>query len=157
MGTSPRSFISFHSINIPSEWGLQRCFHLLLLGSSFHSINIPSEWGQIMASGKIKIDNSFHSINIPSEWGQNNILSKRSKSDVSIQLISPASGDGSYVKQIKCVQNSFHSINIPSEWGLLIQTLYRVLKYRFHSINIPSEWGLKDLVTWNNSVLFPFN
>jgi hypothetical protein len=38
---------------------------------SFHSINVPSEWGladSLNKSGKIAA-NGFHSINVPSEWG----------------------------------------------------------------------------------------
>ncbi len=37
--------LCFHSIGIPSEWGL---FAILKMGgviASFHSIGIPSEWG----------------------------------------------------------------------------------------------------------------
>ncbi len=117
----------------------------LLRDMSFHSINIPSEWGRSMtlmtkrrrrhvsiqlispASGDHKAVNlqyeiwSFHSINIPSEWGPNLSFSEvRICCLVSIQLISPASGDSSIftVNKLRClVLLSFHSINIPSEWG----------------------------------------
>jgi hypothetical protein len=48
-------------------------FLLISLLKSFHSINVPSEWGQIQAIATINegeaISNSFHSINVPSEWG----------------------------------------------------------------------------------------
>ncbi len=64
---------------------------------------------------------------------------------VSIQLMSPASGDlkrggklsqGSY--------DGFHSINVPSEWGLGYTVDSWSLGYiGFHSINVPSEWGPK--------------
>jgi hypothetical protein len=38
---------------------------------------------------------SFHSINVPSEWGRYNSVIRRDSSIlVSIQLMSPASGDG---------------------------------------------------------------
>ncbi len=38
---------------------------------------------------------------------------------VSIQLISPASGDDKeYVEYLNLDGSRFHSINIPSEWGL---------------------------------------
>ena len=43
-------FLGFHSINVPSEWGLlnpkYRQSQLLFL--CFHSINVPSEWGQVL-------------------------------------------------------------------------------------------------------------
>ena len=39
---------------------------------------------------------------------------------VSIQLMSPASGDDIVdTKNVKDLGSSFHSINVPSEWGLL--------------------------------------
>ena len=38
--------------------------------------------------------NSFHSINVPSEWGLETFLkTSESEHEVSIQLMSPASGD----------------------------------------------------------------
>ena len=38
---------------------------------------------------------------------------------VSIQLMSPASGDDIVdTKNVKDLGSSFHSINVPSEWGL---------------------------------------
>ncbi len=38
-------------------------------------------------------------------------------SDVSIQLVSPASGEGINTAPILCSSFSFHSISFPSEWG----------------------------------------
>ena len=93
-------------------------------------------------------------------------LSWSSSPLVSIQLISPASGN---IKIITCVMLSacFHSINIPSEWecvsyscyggkkqnvvsiqlkspasgnGLMLMISYLTYLLSFHSINIPSEW-----------------
>ncbi len=86
---------------------------------------------------------------------------------VSIQLISPASGDFLVNQEIAFDLPSFHSINIPSEWGQVItednlpnkrvsiqlispasgDVNNEILTYQnyvlgFHSINIPSEWGL---------------
>ena len=65
---------------------------------SFHSINIPSEWGStLLTKTEISLHaTSFHSINIPSEWGLSLDRSKKMNTlslSVSIQLISPASGD----------------------------------------------------------------
>ena len=65
---------------------------------------------------------------------------------VSIQLMSPASGDSQVVEvQLTKQQARFHSINVPSEWGLVGYTELKIGLYntkRFHSINVPSEWGL---------------
>ena len=62
---------------------------------SFHSINVPSEWGPSVNELAIKKFNSFHSINVPSEWGQLEIEMEQQAATraVSIQLMSPASGD----------------------------------------------------------------
>ncbi len=63
----------------------------------FHSISFPSEWGRWCweTSPLLRIS-SFHSISFPSEWGLD-ILEKvvSEMSGVSIQLVSPASGDPS--------------------------------------------------------------
>ena len=36
---------------------------------------------------------------------------------VSIQLMSPASGDPGYIESLLVLNIGFHSINVPSEWG----------------------------------------
>ena len=62
---------------------------------------------------------------------------------VSIQLISPTSGDLSpLIFKAKGILG-FHSINIPNEWGFPQPTKkLKVLAIpSFHSINIPNEWG----------------
>ena len=66
------------------------------------------------------IDASFHSINVPSEWGPGGIDDDWTiKEYVSIQLMSPASGDMQSITFRHTIKNvSFHSINVPSEWGL---------------------------------------
>ncbi len=65
----------------------------------------------------------------------------KKSSQVSIQLMSPASGDRIRPKKAK-LERSFHSINVPSEWGRLNLTLGRICQqHSFHSINVPSEWG----------------
>ena len=73
MGAFPESLLSFHSINVPSEWGLISTRELRFLNLvSFHSINVPSEWGLIQAEKEYNRinDAGFHSINVPSEWGR---------------------------------------------------------------------------------------
>ena len=61
---------SFHSINIPSEWGpLEEAREIIISHERFHSINIPSEWGREYDGNSQNFTKSFHSINIPSEWG----------------------------------------------------------------------------------------
>ena len=66
-------FLGFHSINVPSEWGPSHGgVNEIWLGIiGFHSINVPSEWGPI--EQRVSIMENF-------------LL-------VSIQLMSPASGD----------------------------------------------------------------
>ncbi len=64
--------VCFHSINVPSEWGPGYKFGLWLHLQSFHSINVPSEWGLALA--------------VLGESGIKSLV-------VSIQLMSPASGD----------------------------------------------------------------
>ena len=63
---------SFHSINVPSEWGPRGGSGGSCEKTRFHSINVPSEWGP-KAEAKALDEfeaSSFHSINVPSEWGQ---------------------------------------------------------------------------------------
>jgi len=92
---------------------------------------------------------------------------------VSIQLVSPASGDPWRSRPPSCPHGRFHSISFPSEWGLypgsplpkprlplvsiqlvspasgdwvLIDFAFSSWGEGFHSISFPSEWGLpKDL------------
>ena len=51
---------------------------------------------------------SFHSINVPSEWGQLfvGIFSEKGEK-VSIQLMSPASGDGPYTLELNTTDLEF--------------------------------------------------
>ena len=65
---------------------------------SFHSISFPSEWGatrrRTRANWQILC---FHSISFPSEWGDlHPILGEGVVQKVSIQLVSPASGEFSH-------------------------------------------------------------
>ena len=60
---------------------------------------------------------SFHSINVPSEWGHQKNGKGMVVNPVSIQLMSPASGDYTEGKIKIRIDESFHSINVPSEWG----------------------------------------
>jgi len=61
--------------------------------------------------------------------------------NVSIQLVSPASGDKSIPNCLLTTLYRFHSISFPSEWGHLDDGLNELLLDRFHSISFPSEWG----------------
>ena len=66
------------------------------------------------------VKEGFHSINVPSEWGQTVESFSSANYVVSIQLMSPASGDSPvWSSRAGMVLFSFHSINVPSEWGLL--------------------------------------
>ncbi len=59
----------------------------------FHSINVPSEWGQLNRTTSGDPGLRFHSINVPSEWGRKYGSATYQAGKVSIQLMSPASGD----------------------------------------------------------------
>ena len=65
---------------------------------------------------------SFHSISFPSEWGADPFDSKLHSHpiDVSIQLVSPASGEFNIAtREPQVMPACFHSISFPSEWGAL--------------------------------------
>ncbi len=63
--------------------------------SSFHSINVPSEWEHLSLSNGENILQlrCFHSINVPSEWEPYSGYPMAGIILVSIQLMSPASGN----------------------------------------------------------------
>ena len=50
---------SFHSINVPSEWGLIATINEEIESESFHSINVPSEWGPDSGYSAYDIDGKF--------------------------------------------------------------------------------------------------
>ena len=94
--TTLLSSYRFHSISFPSEWGEFLRLSIFLRFPSFHSISFPSEWGV----NNISIDfpgqaASFHSISFPSEWGVTYKPEEKEEEEeeVSIQLVSPASGE----------------------------------------------------------------
>jgi hypothetical protein len=84
----------------------------------FHSINVPSEWGQSKKSGN-PMSTVVVSIQLmsPASGDQSNYFSFASHLKVSIQLMSPASGDSCGTGKFLSLCR-FHSINVPSEWGL---------------------------------------
>ncbi len=63
--------------------------------SGFHSIGFPSEWGVIQGIDPLTAaEQGFHSIGFPSEWGATRTGNmKLAGQAVSIQLVSPASGE----------------------------------------------------------------
>ncbi len=86
----------------------------------------------------------FHSISFPNEWGRiYGFLHGHSQTTVSIQLVSPTSGDmdgSTFAAELALDSPSFHSISFPNEWG----RLPRLLSSKpggFHSISFPNEWG----------------
>ena len=90
-------FLGFHSINVPSEWGLHGVEPMVpeLLGRVSIQLMSPASGDFAQEILKSDVLLSFHSINVPSEWG---LLAKPQKLEVlvnivSIQLMSPASGD----------------------------------------------------------------
>jgi hypothetical protein len=94
---------------------------------------------------------------------------------VSIQLVSPTSGEQQYLSLSMCIHASFHSISFPNEWGAdakglasrstqnnyvsiqlvsptsgeeaLVNFLLpsSLLDSGFHSISFPNEWGVPIL------------
>jgi len=62
----------------------------------------------------------FHSISFPSEWGLCKVFLPSLPLQVSIQLVSPASGDKISYVSLRWLPMSFHSISFPSEWGLVV-------------------------------------
>jgi len=63
---------------------------------------------------------------------------------VSIQLVSPASGDMILDGMTVMESEGFHSISFPSEWGHECYALFGEQELEcFHSISFPSEWGLR--------------
>jgi len=64
---------------------------------------------------------------------------------ISIQLVSPASGDHGWSNSGVRAGIYFHSISFPSEWGPLASGCQvNFPEVDFHSISFPSEWGLGD-------------
>ena len=86
----------------------------------FHSISFPSEWGVNGSFERHRSLSCFHSISFPSEWGVGFLLGVSAIADlcVSIQLVSPASGElrRLHLYTVK-IHRCFHSISFPSEWG----------------------------------------
>ncbi len=109
--------------------------------TSFHSINIPSEWGHF--SYGLSYNRLIVSIQLISPASGDPIRLDWLSiiTAVSIQLISPASGDDTMKEGNLKLVDSFHSINIPSEWGQEKRKDCELYNICFHSINIPSEWG----------------
>ncbi len=150
---------SFHSINIPSEWGRVKWMGDWYKPISFHSINIPSEWGPedyLIELGSLLC---FHSINIPSEWGHPEFKDCYiTWEQVSIQLISPASGDSSISGLFSGKSEVSIQLISPASGDDEVKGEAIISLHSFHSINIPSEWGQKDSSSnWNCTFKFPFN
>jgi hypothetical protein len=78
----------------------------------------------------------FHSISFPNEWGRKSLGRNPENQGVSIQLVSPASGD----------------LKSHSDRSMLVKKTSR-----FHSISFPSEWGRQKWVQTFAKIMFPFN
>ncbi len=62
----------------------------------FHSISFPNEWGDGNELCSETPDEGFHSISFPNEWGgPRRFVTRNVASAVSIQLVSPTSGESS--------------------------------------------------------------
>jgi hypothetical protein len=112
---------SFHSISFPNEWGVKQPIRrrtlTQLVRISFHSISFPNEWGVAYTpfgvyEYRMRMTR-FHSISFPNEWG----AEMRTKDIwllgyllVSIQLVSPTSGEPSYSSL--CPYSDLHRVSI---------------------------------------------
>ncbi len=103
----------FHSIGIPSEWGLELSTYPKITMSRFHSIGIPSEWGHIAAYSS-QVSSIFM---FPFNWDPQRVGTKFN----SVDFDEPP---------------GFHSIGIPSEWGLG----FYLVKLPLFKIGFPFNW-----------------
>ncbi len=89
--------VSFHSINVPSEWE-----HICSKTNPRNSYRVSIQLMSPASGNYLEIDTiqqildflaCFHSINVPSEWEPDKTYLPWIVSNVSIQLMSPASGN----------------------------------------------------------------
>ena len=141
-------FLNFHSISFPSEWGLKSRAQKRSSLHYFHSISFPSEWGTkmiLVQSVSLTLLN-FHSISFPSEWGLiHSMTTSKGFIKISIQLVSPASGDRK--RRLSSYKRFKISIQLVSPASGDVGTTSirhdRSQGTNFHSISFPSEWGRK--------------
>ena len=110
--------LSFHSTDFPSEWGLSIGMITKSETMRFHSTDFPSEWG-LVGCTELQLER-YVSIQLISPASGDLITPdpfRESTRIVSIQLISPASGDSRYVLNVPLYFLCFHSTDFPSEWG----------------------------------------
>ena len=135
----------FHSNAFPSEWGLTadqlstqltdvvsiqmlspasgdlaRRSRQLTAASRFPFKCFPQRVGTTVTARHVKLIGScFHSNAFPSEWGrQHDYPSTTASVGVSIQMLSPASGDAQCIDEHSAsARSGFHSNAFPSEWG----------------------------------------
>ena len=78
----------------PASGDYRKKRHTVQVRIGFHSISVPSEWGLYKKKIYRKVASCFHSISVPSEWGRQELVDQGCrKLQVSIRLVSPASGD----------------------------------------------------------------
>ena len=163
---------SFHSIGFPSEWGPSdfgyysiRDFevsiqlvspasgdvHAFLVSHEHESF--PFNWfpQRVGTSSDLLHKSSFsycfHSIGFPSEWGLNTLATTMSITrNVSIQLVSPASGDLKTMRWASISAQRFHSIGFPSEWGLHTWMLNIRKPYSFPFNWFPQRVGTRQRI-----------
>ena len=81
----------------------------------------------------------FHSISFPSEWGVGSSYRLRRNLAVSIQLVSPASGELNYIKKVVGNTVSIQLVSPASGESEVVNAIEN--RESFHSISFPSEWG----------------
>ena len=79
---------------------------------------------------------------------------------VSIQLVSPSSGDMMGSRKNTVIMSVGVSIQLvsPASGDLRNPMLQAAISQRFHSISVPSEWGLiRNYTIGSRNMQFPFN
>ncbi len=113
-------FWGFHSITFPSEWGDQYHYHSRDGGLVVFPFNyFPQRVGSLLIEeGRTSLTSRFPFNYFPQRVGSC-ITHTIAHQDiwVSIQLLSPASGERVNTTNNEVDEACFHSITFPSEWG----------------------------------------
>ncbi len=130
--------------------------------AGFHSISFPSEWGVLLSpeASCLLLQVSIQLASPASGEGIKKPHLENCLALVSIQLASPASGELIFLMSRFTWRNSV-SIQLasPASGELPFIKLVTGTLKSFHSISFPSEWGVKPLHTYKKwrELMFPFN
>ena len=76
---------------------------------------------------------------------------------VSIQLVSPASGEVPANSGSQCHNSCFHSISFPSEWGVSVAGVANAMPVSIQLVSPASGEGKNELPLIIAHNVFPFN